>query len=434
MNVSIIGSCHSRDMFNSNFIENYKDYFNLQAYFSLTSMLSVMSKPVKYNHNNLIKSGLRDRRIERMYYELEKPELKVLESLQSDILLLDFYADARYGARFYEGEYIVSGMNFYKNKKIIEWNLIGPEFSYQKNRDEFMVIWKNSFDRFMAFVNDKLPGTEVVINTAKGTDTVMDEDGHMYISPGIEELNEELDVDAINRIWTEMDEYAINKYNLKALYFEKEYYLDKDYFFGLGNDLVHFHPEYYRDCFNKFLDISSKIEIKKKKPSGVNLLRDSVFSKGIAEWPRKKGRFETIEYNRYNGLRVVDCRKIHGEDYRPQLWSKPIKLCECGNTEYTLSFYFKAENPDLLTDGEVIFITRTFKTVSGMKVKEALEQQLITLDKSKFGKNNEYRHVVTFTPKGKFIRLSLYMFEYVPGIEYSRIKFERSDKVSEFTK
>ena len=198
MNVSIIGSCHSRDMFNSNFIENYKDYFRLQSYFTLTSMLSVMSRPIKYNHNKLIESGFRDRKIERLYYEFEKPELKVLESLQSDILLLDFYADARYGARFYEGEYIVAGMTFLKGKNIIEWNSLGPEFSFKKNREEFLVIWKNSFDRFMAFVKDKLPDTEVVINTVKGTDIVLDKDGNQYISPGIADLNEDLDVEAID--------------------------------------------------------------------------------------------------------------------------------------------------------------------------------------------------------------------------------------------
>ena len=52
-NVSIIGSCQSRDIFNSKFIPKYKDYFRVYSYYTMTSILSVMSEPVRYNYNNL---------------------------------------------------------------------------------------------------------------------------------------------------------------------------------------------------------------------------------------------------------------------------------------------------------------------------------------------------------------------------------------------
>ena len=120
MNVSIIGSCQSRDIFNSSFIPNYKEYFQVYSYFTMTSMLSVMSEPVTYNYHKLIQSGLNDNQMEHWYYELEKPILKTLESKQPDILLMDFYADARYGARAYGSEYVVNRLFKLKEKDIID--------------------------------------------------------------------------------------------------------------------------------------------------------------------------------------------------------------------------------------------------------------------------------------------------------------------------
>ena len=241
MNISIIGSCQSRDIFNSKFVSNYKEYFNVYSYYTMTSMLSVMGDPVDYNYNRLVNSGLSDYQVEHWYYELEKPILKTLESKKPDVLLLDFYADARYGARSYGSEYVINRLHKLKGKDVIDFNRLGIVYSYEHNTADFVMMWKNAFDRFMAFMKKRLPETQIVINTIKGTKVVSDKKGKVYISPKIEEL----DVDSINELWEEFDNYAIKKYKVKAITYDKEYTMDPDYEFGLGVALVHFHKEYY---------------------------------------------------------------------------------------------------------------------------------------------------------------------------------------------
>lgn len=429
MNISIIGSCQSRDLFNSKFVANYKELFQVQSYYTMTSMLSVMSKPVKYNFRKLVTSGLSDYQMEHWYYELEKPMLKTLESLQPDVILMDFYADARYGARFYGGEYVVDRLAKLRHKDIIRWDKFGIVYSYTQNTEDFITMWKNRFDRFMMFANEKLPNTQIIINTVKGTNVVLDKDGNKYFSPKIEDL----DVDEINHVWEIMDNYAIVQHKLKALRFEKEYYLDPEYDFGLGVAMVHFHKEYYQDCFKKLVIATNDREPAVRKESHLNLVRDSAFDKELDEWTSVAGEFEFITHGGYNGIKAIDCREELGE-YRPQLWTKPIEIFGDGETEYTLSFYMNVEDPSVLGDEEVVFGVRTFKTMRESKAKEAIEEQSIVIDKSKLKEGKDYRHVITFKPNGKFIRLAPFMFGYKPGIEYSRIKLERASEVSDYSK
>ena len=106
-NISIIGSCQSRDIFNSKFIPDYKEHFSVYSYYTMTSMLSVMSKPVGYNYDNLESCSLSNDNTDHWFFELEKPMLKTLATKKPDILLMDFYCEARYGAREYDGGYIV---------------------------------------------------------------------------------------------------------------------------------------------------------------------------------------------------------------------------------------------------------------------------------------------------------------------------------------
>lgn len=427
MNVSIIGSCQSRDIFNSNFIENYKEYFNVLSYYPMTSMLSVMSSPVQYNYQNLIKSGMNDLQLEHWYFEFEKPILKTLESKKPDYLLLDFYADARYGACSYGSEYVVNRLYRLKDKNIINWNKLGIVYSYEKNAKDFFVMWKNAFDRFMAFVEEKLPETKVIINTIKGTNVITDKEGRRYLAPKIAEL----DVDKINTIWQMMDSYAIEKHHVEAITYEKEYTLDPEYLFGLGVALVHFHPDYYNDYFQKLLEITDTEKKEVQQQSHINLLDKRAFEFGADRCYHVVGRFREVEYKGYKAIRPIDCRKQLGQ-YRPQIWSKPIEIKGDGNTPYTLSFYIKINDLSKIREDMVVFGIRTFKHIKSLKEAESIESFSLNLKGHVIKEKEDYRYVFTFYPKGKYIKVAPFLFRYIPGIEYSRIKLECSDTVSKY--
>ena len=188
VNISIIGSCQSRDIFNSKFIKEYKKYFKVYSYYSMTSMLSIMSEPIGYKYNRLMGCDFKDCLVEHWYQEFEKPLLKTLESKKPDVLLMDFYADARYGAIAYNGKYIINRTDKVVEKKIINPENLGIIYNYKENLDDFITMWKNCFDRFMAFMQSKLPQTKIIINTIKGTNVVTDKEHNTYLSPKIRDL------------------------------------------------------------------------------------------------------------------------------------------------------------------------------------------------------------------------------------------------------
>lgn len=431
MNISIIGSCQSRDMFNSKFVENYKEYFTVSSYFTMTSMLSLMSGPIDYNYDKLLRAGFKETLLEHWFQQFEKTMLKTLESVKPDILLMDFYADARRGAISYAGEYFTDRNKMLKEKDIIDFNKLGIRYNYLENKEDFFMMWKNAFDRFMDFMKMKLPNTQIIINTVKGTNIVENDKGEKYYSEKIKHLN----IAAMNEIWTRMDNYAVDKYHLKALRFEKEYTLDPNYLFGgVGYATVHFHDGYYKDCFAKLLDVTADIKGQKKNnESDVNLVIDSSYKCGLKNWTNLLGKFEIINYQNYRAIRVADIGEERVNS-RPQMWSKPIEVIGDGQMDYTLSFYVKIPDLSKLDDDCMIFAIRTFKYMSQIKFSEAIDTYKITLKDHEIKENQEYRYVFTFRPNGKYIKLAPFMFDYIPGVEYSRIKLERAQDASEYTK
>ena len=189
----------------------------------------------------------------------------------------------------------------------------------------------------------------------------------------------------------------------------------------------------YRDCFDELLRLTYDNPTVQNKESNINLVPDPTFQNKLNNWSNIAGDFEVIDKLGYAAIRAVDCRKKLGR-YRPQIWTRPIEIEGSGRVEYTLSFYIKFDDLSKVKNDEVIFGMRTFRYVREGKSAEAIDEFRLTLEGHNIQEGKEYRYIYTFKPIGKFIRLAPFMFRYLPGVEYSRIKFERSPRVSEFSK
>lgn len=49
ISVSIVGSCVTRDMFNSLFVKNWSDYFRLVTYIPRMSFPNIVTLPIEYD-------------------------------------------------------------------------------------------------------------------------------------------------------------------------------------------------------------------------------------------------------------------------------------------------------------------------------------------------------------------------------------------------
>lgn len=427
LKVSIIGSCQSRDIFNSKFIGDYKKRFEILSYFTMSSMLSVMSRPVEYNYENLERAKTNNYQKERFYCELEKNILKTLATKVPDVLILDFYADARYGAVAYDKGYILNRYSRLDGQGVFAADKFGSVYNYSKNTKEFLLLWKEAVDKFMMFMEKYLPDTKIILNTVKGSNKVRDRNGNVYISPKLENLN----IKAINNIWSEMDDYLISKYEEKVypLRYEKEYDLNPDYIFGLGVALVHFHQEYYSYYYDNLLLATADVKYSPHKNSNMNLLKDSDFSNFSDTWTNISGNFELITDKLHKTLRIkseTDNVEKASEYY---VWSRPVEVY---SSTYTLSFELLIPDDIKVNDDTKVFKIRSFKYFNDFNIKDAIEEIDIKLgDCSKLlNKNNRY--TFNFIIKGRYVRVSPVFCSDIPDIEFGNIQLEIGETASDY--
>ena len=424
MNISIIGSRHTLDIFDDNKNKKMEKEYKIASYTPMVSMLSLMSEPVLYNYRRLSMLEIDECKFEHLFCDLEKNVLHTLESVQPDVIVLDFYADARFGALLYGSEYITNEISDLIGKGIIIGKNLGITYSYDSNTEDYIVVWKNYFDRFMAYITENMPEVQIVINAMKMPDS------HMNMISSYSDM----DIERINTLWNALDKYAIKKYNLKYMVKDEVFLIDNKYNNQMKKnyDLL-FKKEYYFQAYKDFKNAIKNIKLSKKKESHKNLIIDSAFSNGLDYWTNVIGKYEFTKYRKYQSIKVVDCTEQLGE-YSPQLWTRAIEIEGNGEVEYTLSFYINIPDMKMFNKNSIVFRIRTFDNVKGIKAEDTVDWYRLTLEGHEIKSNEEYRYVFKFSPKGKYLRLAPFLMECVPDVEYSRIKLERTSQVSEYSK
>ena len=424
MNISIIGSSHTRDIFEAKRNKLYEDKYKVSSYIPMVSMLSIMSAPEVYNYRRLAMLDLENSVFERMFYDFEKNVINSLESIQPDVLVLDFYADARYGAMSYGSSYITNEISDLIGKGIIIGKNLGITYSYNSNTEDYVMVWRNYFDRFMSYISDNMPEMKVVINAMKMPDSYMNM---------ISECSDK-DIEMINNLWNRFDNYAIKKYNLKYIMKDATYLIDsKEKKYMQGNPNLYFKKDYYIRAYKEFKVVANNIKITKIKESHKNLIIDSAFNNQFDFWSNVIGEYKFVKYRKYYGIQVVESEEAVG-NHNPQLWTRAIEIEGNGETEYTLSFYIKIPDVEKINKNLIVFRIRTFDDIKSIKADDTVDWYRLTLEEHDIKSDEEYRYVFKFKPKGRYIKLAPFLGECIPGVEYSRIKLERSSVESKYSR
>lgn len=241
---AVIGSEASRDGLDTEFIRDCRNYVRMRYYSGTTSLISVMAEPVDMDSSLLDTDNLR-----RVNYksEIDKDYMQNLTDLQPDILILDFYSDARYGVCSVRDTYTVNRIGYLRDQGFLSKEDCGEVYNYRNHEDTFMQMWTDAADCFINYCREKLPLTRLVINGIKGNNVIRDSRGHEYIE-------QKINVSRINAMWERMDRYAADTYRIPLITYDREYKLDPDYPGGLGVSLVHYSKDYYMDYLMKLMD------------------------------------------------------------------------------------------------------------------------------------------------------------------------------------
>nr|WP_257719725.1 DUF6270 domain-containing protein [Staphylococcus equorum] len=119
-----------RDVFNSEHVKNWNDYFEVTAYQSQVTFPSLVSEPI----NN----------------ELDKNFIYKMKNSSIDYLIIDFYGDLFFGiVKDVFGGYLTNKKQLFTRKNI--FNQVteeGQTLSFEKIFKKYFELWTKSVDKF----------------------------------------------------------------------------------------------------------------------------------------------------------------------------------------------------------------------------------------------------------------------------------------------
>ncbi len=170
--ISIIGSCVSREAFTTVNNPEYKRMYQIGPVAFQTSIVSFLS--------NQVNEGLIDLPEELSEYkkgvlttDIYKSAVTQMIEYKPDYLIIDLYADVRYGI-VRAGETFITNnpstlrkTTFYKEKK--------HDYHIHSNNkfNEYFPIFKKKFAEFMEWKNQNLPNTKIIVNKFRYTKEYM---------------------------------------------------------------------------------------------------------------------------------------------------------------------------------------------------------------------------------------------------------------------
>lgn len=395
--LAIIDACCSRDLFNSKFVCDWNESFDLIYYSFQTSFISLTSEPIPYSRKLLSFEGKNYSTWYKniLLRELNKSYYNDLLSLQPDNLLIDFYSDVVNGCWQIEGKsFMTYRLKDQKNNaafyEISDKREIKPLTHYE----EYMIWWKKSIDKFINFMDEYLPLTNIVVNVPYFNDQIL------YSNGKIEKYKED-NVQRYNEIYHEMVDYFSmrGETRVRILDLKRKYYIDPEYIFG-GAWIVHYHNNYYKDTISRLYELCKDSDKALLKTSINNLVINGTFKYGSLFYKFWDAHFFITEEN---GENVVNIREEDNQkEIYAQLWCCDIPMDGNNTATYTISFDCKAET----LSNRTIAVIRTFDKEGCFSKAECIEQIIIAW-------NGEYgddfvHYSVDIIPKGKFISLGLY--------------------------
>ena len=367
ISVAVIGACCTRDCFNSKFIPEWKDHFDVCMTRFQPSIISIMSKPIPFSRRMMEISYDNDNRLysDMLIDECRKDLLNQLISTNPDAIILDFYSDA------YNGVINVNNYTYITNKTK-EWSK-NPLFASwggkselsswdECTKDEYLSLWRKKFDEFWDFVNTYLckagKSIPVYLNPVKATNKI-------YENKKIKKFTD-INIKSINEAWKIMDDYAISKGAIKLDYGGKEYCSSDAYPFG-GRWIVHFEKDYYRALFNSMLE-TIKVDKKNTKIPGIyNLLLNSSGQLGSLYWRFIYGSFS---FDRAKRIITIDNNEL--KKTWCQMWSPEIETSGV-RKKYCVSFEALVEGK-LDDSDKCIWGIRTFEKRNLCKRSESVNE------------------------------------------------------------
>ena len=435
--IAVIGSCVSRDGFNSNFVKDYKKYYKCVLAQNHMSMISLMAQPIPHKPPGQLEGEITDFNKQILMTELTKSVWDSLEIHMPEYVILDFYADVYFGIREVGNSYITNKTWLFKKTPFYSTLDLRNTMNLNSNYERYMQLWKNSIDEFMETMTTRFPHIKIIVNKVHFTDYYVSKEDNELKKISETGVYKKIDVDEVNGWLDDFYAYFEENYNVDYLNYDKEYYSDENHIWNFF--YVHYTQEFYDDFTKKLLQVIdldksrklARIQGSGKTKMNRNLIRNSTFNEGNSFWTYWHNDFEISRSDSSNMASNVLSIKIDGlgEDRLRQVWSNAVEINTDGNQEYTISFDVKIDNIESLDVSGLIFSLSSFNKIDHHRQEDSVWNRSIKISDVRKIKHNTWARVsVTFKPtKGKFLKVGP-CIKRNGHVSWRNIKLEKGKK------
>jgi Family of unknown function (DUF6270) len=254
--IAVLGSCVSRDSFNSKFIHDYKKYYSCVVHQNQMSMISLAAKPIPFDEKLIDNLSPFDTKHFRT--ELDKSFFSEMRKHKPDYLIVDFYGDLYYGIQEIGDSYITNKKWLWQQTSLYEKLDKRDEFKiFAENKERYFPLWKNGISTLFSFLKEELPDCKVIINKARFVDNYLNQETGEMRSISGDKKKSYINIEVYNKWWDALDNYVINNYQTSYLEYDmNRYYAVEDHPWGLF--YVHYNNEFYQDFTRQLLGIILK--------------------------------------------------------------------------------------------------------------------------------------------------------------------------------
>jgi hypothetical protein len=244
--VDIIGSCVSRDVFNSRFTTNYKDHVEVEETVYQTALPSLLSQEPVPGITELHKA--KNVFIQTLNEEYSGNNLPRVIDSRPDFIIFDFFADVHMGVTRKVGRYVT------RNHMAFQAPSDADEYFEDKGAnvpermrfedDEYCQLAIESLKRLRDQLRSALPETGLIINSARFSTTYKDKGGAVIDFPDAKRLHQK------NQAWSLLDEIAANELDAQRISHDSTLFVaSSSHPWGLHP--VHYTQAYYDNLWAK---------------------------------------------------------------------------------------------------------------------------------------------------------------------------------------
>ncbi|MBC1650451.1 hypothetical protein HCJ13_09660 [Listeria booriae] len=255
--IAVLGSCATRDNFNSIFNANYKKKFECVLMQNQSSIISMASK--KRENPVVPEDNFSEYDEWCVRSDFTKEFFDHLARLQPDTIIVDLFADAHFGVLEIEpGEYVSNNRwklwrtAYYKEALKDK----AAELSIDKDREQYMELWKKSWNTVLEKLKKASPKSRIILHQIRNVKEYYNFDDNRFdiaSSGKVKNIN----VDYYNEMLDEMHAYikkTDKTIKMIDLFGNKQEFLSFDEH-PWGLFYVHYTMDYYPMFMNKLIAI-----------------------------------------------------------------------------------------------------------------------------------------------------------------------------------